>query len=42
LYACVGGSCCDFCGSLDYNADGDVDTDAESESFFRVLTGSAC
>jgi hypothetical protein len=30
------------CGSAYFNADGDVGTDADIESFFRVLGGGSC
>ncbi len=31
-----------FCGSSDFDCDGDVGTDADIESFFRVLGGGSC
>jgi hypothetical protein len=30
------------CGSADFNGDGDIGTDADIESFFRVLAGGSC
>jgi hypothetical protein len=30
------------CGSADFNADGDIGTDADIEAFFRVLAGGGC
>jgi hypothetical protein len=42
FFACLGGSCCDSCGSVDFNGDGDIGTDADIESFFRVLSGGLC
>jgi hypothetical protein len=30
------------CGSADFNGDGDIGTDADIESFFRVLAGGPC
>src|SRR5678815_2566256 len=35
-------SCPSLCCPNDYNCDGDVGTDADIESFFRVLAGGAC
>jgi hypothetical protein len=42
FFACLGGRCCDRCGSSDFNNDGDTGTDADIESFFRVLSGQVC
>ena len=30
------------CGTADFNADGDIGTDADIEAFFRVLAGGQC
>ena len=40
--ACLGGSCCQTCGTADFNGDGDTGTDADIEAFFRVLGGGTC
>ena len=42
FFACLGGSCCQTCGTADFNGDGDVGTDQDIDSFFRVLGGGAC
>jgi hypothetical protein len=42
FFACLDGNCCATCGSADFNGDGDVATDADIESFFRVLGGGPC
>jgi hypothetical protein len=38
----LAGNCCATCSSIDFNADGDSGTDADIESFFRVLAGNPC
>ena len=42
--ACLAGTCpsAPCTNSADFNADGDIGTDADIESFFRVLAGGAC
>jgi hypothetical protein len=42
FFTCLGGYCCETCGSLDINGDGDVGTDADIEAFFRILGGGGC
>jgi hypothetical protein len=42
FFACLGGNCCQTCGTADFNGDGDVGTDADINAFFRVLGGGGC
>jgi len=41
-FACLGGDCCETCGSPDFDQDGDQGTDLDIEAFFRVLGGGTC
>ena len=42
FFACLGGACCETCGSADFNHDGDTGSDQDIEAFFRVLAGGPC
>jgi hypothetical protein len=43
FFACLGGDCCGTCPpNADFNCDGDVGTDEDIASFFRVLAGGYC